>query len=100
MKFLLSTSSFESFGRVPNNVAGVVRFFFGSPLPVPCSHEENPKLPSIARYGALSSIRCCVAIMIHRGSRTFPVIFAGQTAVHLPQCVQGSPSRSCFHVKS
>ena len=37
---------------------------------------------------------------ISRGSRGLPVALAGHTAVHRPQIVQASVSRSCFHVNS
>ena len=37
---------------------------------------------------------------ISRGSSGLPVMLAGHTAVHSPQAVHASVSRSCFHVKS
>jgi len=46
-----------------------------------------------------SDITCPTLRIISLGSKGFPVKFAGQTEVHLPQTVQASRSTSCFHEK-
>jgi len=50
--------------------------------------------------GPTSSVRWRMFMMIFRGLSAFPVMFAGQTDVHLPQSVQVRPSSSCFQVRS
>ncbi|MNL57169.1 hypothetical protein D3C87_1807120 [compost metagenome] len=48
----------------------------------------SPALTALSIFLPTSSILSRVSIMIFRGDRSFPVMFAGHTEVHLPHSVQ------------